>query len=391
MKYATIFLMLGALLYGTTARAETTCAVCPDGCVPIQSVDRFIPAPSPQNIRACPAGCVALQTVLRIKDPDPCAYLKEKKTDAEKSAPEHQPTPVKDVFKVEQADDVPEGFPPPKEFTIAEPLPYPPQPEKAVPPDAEADESDDVPSATDFTRGRIMFGKTGLDRKPGEVTITSYMLMLWEVQYSPAKYVQFGGFLVSPVLGLGAVPTLRFCGNLNRHVALGAGVFGGGVSNVASVPLLAPLWLAGGHAEVTISRDDSFIFNFGAIASWVNVDSKYNYLHNQVVLLPHIGGMTVLSKSWSLYMEISMPCLLLTEDTAAHNAFVQDTEIDLSLLERFLPHSFGDLVLVTYGFRWTWGRAFGDIGFFLPVNRDLLGLLKYMPPGLPHVGVGFRI
>ena len=37
------------------------------------------------------------------------------------------------------------------------------------------------------------------------------------------------------------------------------------------------------------------------------------------------------------------------------------------------------------------GRAFGDIGFFLPVNRDLLGLLKYMPPGLPHVGVGFRI
>jgi len=355
MKYAIIFLMLGVLLYGTTARAEQ---VCPDGCVPTESVAQFIPAPSPEKMRACPAGCVAVETVMK---------LKEKPREISQKRQSNKP-PV--LTPAGAAPAVPD----PKNITV-----------------------EAAPDLGDITRGRMLLGPTVQEKIPGQLSLAIHDLQILELQYSPTEYLQLGAIMILPVLGLGGMGTVRLNINASKHIAFGLGGFGGGLSTVGALINDTNRWFAGGHGGVTMMSDGGTMVNIGAIAAVVGQhDALGGYT---VVPVPYLGISTPISARWTFVAEFIFP---VTDfggggdssndnddsddyDNAETGNWGFNIDLDLDGLD------FGNPFMFYYGFRFSKNRVYGDLGFFIPMHRNLIRYLMYCPPGFPYLSFGIRM
>ena len=306
MKYATIFLMLGVLLYGTTARAE---------------------------------------------------------------APQAQPIPYGAQPLVLQPEDVPD--------------------------------SGQV-SVHDISRGSILLGPVVLDKVPGQLSLSFHGFQVLELQYSPTEYFQLGAAAILPVLGLGGVGTFRFNWNINDYCGFGIGGFGGGFAPLGSLVTDGLWWLAGLHTGVSFIAPHDIVINVGLIITtvgWFRMrgfdDEKMQRIADiGIVPLPHMGVIVPISSRWAFVGELFFPITEVSGRCDEYYDEQDDSDIDENCsggyLDLDLDLEYENPFMLYYGFRYSKDWLFADMGFFIPMQPELIKWLMYCPPGLPYASLGVR-
>ena len=342
------------MLVSDMAAAAGTCPQCPSGCVPEASVAQFIPALSSDVIRACPGGCVPVETVKTYKMPPPCLTASAA---AGGDAPVTTEAPGADAA-------VPPG-------------------DRPLPPDAGTLQEDAEVSLHDASRASAWLGPAVQEKIPGQLSVVVHELQILELQYNLNQYVQLGAVVTLPVIGLGGIGTLRLSRDASEHVALGFGVFGGGLSAVGSMTTDNPWWFAGAHAGISFFSKEGTILNIGVIAS--AVEQMNTYKGTAIVPVPYLGLIAPVSTHWAFVGELIFP---VTEfggsDSGGTSGDDGGFSIDIDL-------DYENPFMFYYGFRFTRRRIYGDLGFIIPMQSKLIGLLIYCPPGFPYISFGVRI
>ena len=273
--------------------------------------------------------------------------------------------------------------------------PMPPEPDDIVP-------SENLPvSEHDISRGQILLGPVVFEKVPGQVSLITHNFQILEVQYSPVRYIQMGAAMIMPPLGMGGVGTLRFNWNIGKSFGIGFGCFGGGMSSEASLVTDSNWGFAGLHAGVSIIPAKKIILNIGIFVAYVSENwpddgSGESSSNVGIIPIPHIGILVPFSPRWSFVGEMFFPVTQVGRkeeeppddewydgDGWLHSSDVLDLNFNLDL-EHENPF------MLYYGFRFTEDRLFGDMGFFFPMQPELIKMLMYCPPGLPYVSFGVR-
>ena len=362
---------LAMLLCGGSAHAAGTCPQCPSGCVPEISVIQQIPSLSSDIIRICPEGCVPVETVKTYKMPPPCLTV------ADKTAEE----PPKPVFRRRPSAAL--LLPPGNQ-------PLPPDPKDSGPPQI-------TPvSVHDISRGQILLGPVVMEKVPRQLSLAAHGLQVVEMQYSPNRYFQMGLAMMLPILGVGGMATLRLNRNLSEHDGIGIGIFGGGLQPVGSLVTKCGWWFAGLHTGVSFATSDGLILNIGLIVAMVGRDGdedgfRYDRPDAGIVPVPYLGLLVPVTSRWSFVGELFFPVTDLGDgdDSNYHESSGEGFSFDFHI-NFDLDLEYENPFMLYYGFRFSEKRVFGDLGFFIPMQPELIKMLMYCPPGLPYISVGFR-
>lgn len=229
-----------------------------------------------------------------------------------------------------------------------------------------------------YTRNRMVLTPTAFGVGKEETHITGYLAGLWILEYGLTDHLVLGITSAVPVGGFTLGAHLMVHGKVSEHWAVGGKAWVGFFSSFYNW-IFEPgdtMYSFGGQMETSYQNGGHelnfslMVFGGGFYDEPDGHRSGKNNVLDAAIILPNIGYRYAFHKNWSFQTELT--AVLAVAKTGKGN-----DEIN------------GEIWVFLYGLRGHGETLFGDIGFFLPMQKFFIDYMwQFAPLGIPYFSLG---